>query len=378
MQRVHGVAISANTIERIGLDVGEDLSETEQQQWQDVLTGEVLVPEVAIVEFDGGRIRTRQEDCGPGVHLAGKGWNETKQAIFVSAASETSDVDPEPEPPPCFLDRKHVAKLAEKAKTKEKQGANDDLPDDDDADDDDEPSPGGKPARASHKPRRVLRTVVASMKCSREFGQQMVREAMRRRFNESPRKAFVADGQACNWTTHRQHFRQYTPILDFVHVVTYLFTASLACFGQSEDAWIAYCAWMRLVWQGKVADVLAQLRRHQASLGLPPEDPSEDDPREQLRQVIGYLDNNRSRMKYPEYRRQGLPTTSAWMESAVKEMNYRIKGTEMFWNNPSGAEAILQIRSAALSDDDRLVRFLTHRPGQSTLRRPPCTTNQAA
>ena len=26
-------------------------------------------PQVAIIEFDGGRIRTRKEDCGPGVHL---------------------------------------------------------------------------------------------------------------------------------------------------------------------------------------------------------------------------------------------------------------------------------------------------------------------
>ena len=74
-------------------------------------------------------------------------------------------------------------------------------------------------------------------------------------------------------------------------------------------------------------------------------------------------------MRYDSYRREGLPTTSAWMESEVKEMKYRIKGTEMFWNNPAGAEAILQIRSAALSDDDRLVRLLTKRPGQSILRR---------
>jgi hypothetical protein len=56
------------------------------------------------------------------------------------------------------------------------------------------------------------------------------------------------------------------------------------------------------------------------------------------------------------------------MESGVKEMNYRTKGTEMFWNNPTGAEAILQIRAAALSDDDRLVRLLTNRPGQAKLR----------
>ena len=83
-------------------------------------------------------------------------------------------------------------------------------------------------------------------------------------------------------------------------------------------------------------------------------------------------------MRYDEYRRQGLPTSSAWMESTVKEMNYRVKGTEMFWNNPSGAEAILQIRAAALSDDDRLVRFLARRPGSPTLRRPNPRLHQAA
>lgn len=62
---------------------------------------------------------------------------------------------------------------------------------------------------------------------------------------------------------------------------------------------------------------------------------------------------HRQQMKYPEYRRCGLPVTTAWMESLVKEMNYRVKGTEMFWNDPEGAEAILQVRAASLSDDAR-------------------------
>ncbi len=50
----------------------------------------------------------------------------------------------------------------------------------------------------------------------------------------------------------------------------------------------------------------------------------------------------------------------------------------MFWNNPSGAEAILQIRAAALSDDGRLARFLTRRPGQATVRRPQKSLAAAA
>lgn len=374
MARAHGLQISANTIERICLDVGHDLMEAEQGQWQSVLTGEVPVPQVAIVEFDGGRIRTRQPGHGPGVHLSAKGWNETKNAIFVSASSSPSDVDPDPQPPSCFLDRDHVAKLTEKAKIKEKQGADDSLPEEEEEDE----STRDRNMDSSHKPKRVLRTVLSSMKNSKQFGEQMSREAKRRRFDEAPRKAYVADGLTCNWSIHKAHFRDYTAILDFVHAVSYLFTASSACYGQEEAAWCAYCQWMRSTWSGKIDEVIRELREHQDQMGLPEEDTSEDDPREQLRRVIGYLENNRTRMRYHEYRRQGLPTTSAWMESTVKEMNYRIKGTEMFWNNPEGAEAILQIRSATLSDDDRLVRFLTHRPGRTTLRRPAPVQNQAA
>jgi hypothetical protein len=66
---------------------------------------------------------------------------------------------------------------------------------------------------------------------------------------------------------------------------------------------------------------------------------------------------------------QGLSTTSAWMELTVKEVNDRIKGTEKFWNNPEGAEAILHLRTARLSDDGRLARFLERRSGSPTVRR---------
>jgi len=365
MRRVVGLDVSPNTIERIALEVGNDLEVAEQQQWQTILTGEVPVPSLAIVEFDGGRIRTRKSGCGPGVHLDGKGWNETKNAIFVSATSETSEVDPQPDPPECFLDAAHVAKLTEKAKITENTDSNDSLPGDDEPQPDQE-EPGT--AIAKHKPRRLLRTVISSMKTSMKFGHQMEREATRRRFDEAKRKAFVADGLTCNWSIHAEHFANYVPILDFTHAVSYLFNASLLCFEKSEQSWRAYCAWMRSAWRGEIETVIEELTVHQQRIGLPPEDANDDDPRKQLCRVIGYLMNNRSRMRYNEYRKAGLPTTSAWMESAVKEMNYRIKGTEMFWNNPAVAEAILQIRSASLSDDDRLVRLPT-RPGQTHPRR---------
>ena len=371
LEEMHGWKVSTNTIDRVCQEVGADLAMAQENEWRGVLSGEVPVPDLAIAEYDGGRVRTRVMDSGPGVILEGQGWKETKNAILVSARSATSAVDPQPDPPACFVNSKQVAKLTETAQTKENASENEDLPDRRSRA---RPQQKRRPKqpRPAHKPQRLLRTVLASLKCSREFGVQMEREARRRRFFEASRRAFVGDGLAANWAIHETHFPTFTPILDFTHAVTYLFRAAQLCC-QKEEAWPTYVRWMTSVWRGQVGDVIAELDQHQQRLGQPPDDAPADDPREQLRLIRGYLENNRPRMRYADYRRQGLPTTSAWMESAVKEMNWRVKGTEMFWNNPSGAEAILQIRAATLSDDARLPRFLARRPGHPTLRRshPP-------
>jgi hypothetical protein len=50
------------------------------------------------------------------------------------------------------------------------------------------------------------------------------------------------------------------------------------------------------------------------------------------------------------------------VESLIKEINYRVKGTEKLWNE-LGAESVLQVRAAVLSDDDRLAKHLAARPG---------------
>jgi len=168
----------------------------------------------------------------------------------------------------------------------------------------------------------------------------------------------------------KHHFPDFTAILDFIHVLSYLFIAAKAVHQNGEDAWNQYLVWMRGCWQGDVAQVLEELRHWQIKLGKPQEQAPDQDPRQIVARTLTYLENNQKRMDYPEYRRQGLPVTTAWMESLVKEVNYRVKGTEMFWNDPEGAEAILQVRAAALCDDERLVKHLRTRPGSPFTRRP--------
>jgi hypothetical protein len=56
-----------------------------------------------------------------------------------------------------------------------------------------------------------------------------------------------------------------------------------------------------------------------------------------------------------------VPWTSSHVESTVTIFNRRVKGSEKFWGK-TGAEAILQLRAAFLSEDDRLERHLKNRP----------------
>ena len=94
------------------------------------------------------------------------------------------------------------------------------------------------------------------------------------------------------------------------------------------------------------------------------------DPRRVVAQARTYVGNNRDRMAYPRYRRDGLPTTSSLVESLVGEINARVKSKQKHWNRPAGAESVLQLRAAVLSQDERMSRFFAQRSGCSFRKRP--------
>ena len=182
----------------------------------------------------------------------------------------------------------------------------------------------------------------------------MEAEADSRGFFQAAEQAFVGDGLPYNWTIQKRHFSTFTPILDFPHIIERVYETTRSCNGDRDKAWDLYVHWIAECWQGRAANVLQDLLVEQLQRGEPPKDCDDKDPRKVLAETITYVHNNLSRMDYPCYRREGLPITSAHMESLAKEIGYRVKGTEEFWNDGQSAEAILQIRADALSDDDRL------------------------
>jgi hypothetical protein len=256
------------------------------------------------------------------------------------------DTDPHPELPECFQDSQYMANLLSGVGDEEAEG-----------------SLAEKSDLKSWRPERVFRTCLSSLCDSNSFGRMMEAEADSRGFFAAEKSAFVCDGLQYNWTIQKRHFPNFVPILDFPHAIERAYEAARAVREHSEEVWSCYVGWARACWEGRVEDMLADMRRYQEILGTPPKDCNEKDSRRILAEAITYFENNASRMDYPRYRTEGLPMTSAYMESFVKEINYRVKGTEKFWNDGDSAEAILQLRAAKLSDDDRLGRHMRSRPG---------------
>ncbi len=302
-------------------------------------------------------MQTRTPGEGPGVHEAH--WRETKTAGFFRMKTASHAADPHPALPRCFASRRKMQGLL--------PGVGEELA-------------AGEPVTdhdPNWRPKVLFRTCSASLETSERFGQMMAAEADTRGFFAAHRRAFLGDGLPYNWSIHRRHFPTFEPIVDFVHPLERLYAAARAAHEENDSAWSQYVAWAGAVWQGRISEVIQELAGYSQSWGPPPKDADESDPRRVLAESLTYLRNNQSRMDYPRYRRQGLPVTSALIESLVKEMNYRVKGTEKFWNDGLPGEAILQVRAALLSDDDRLAAHIRQRPGRPfarTSRKTPLAT----
>ena len=358
-------ALSGRQLGRIAHEVGEQLEESRDQRVADFQAHRLVpetdvAPKLAVVSIDGGRYQTRAEGQGPGAHEVA--WREDKVADLVTMSTRSHAEDPHPELPRCFTQKKGVVELVRGITS---QGALADVIDP--TAEESVPltvfEPAQDQADAPWPPEPLVRTCEATTRDSEAFGPMVAAEAKRRNFFAATSRVFLGDGGLWIWKIHRIFFPSFEPIVDFVHALTYVYLASRAIGGGTEATWQRYLGWATACWQGRVAEVLGELRLALEAIPRPRESREEKplDPYYVVSKTIGYLEHNEPRMDYPRYRREGLPIMSGRVESLIKQFNRRVKGTEKSWNEGQ-AEMILQLRAAQLSEDDRLSKHLKNRP----------------
>jgi hypothetical protein len=222
------------------------------------------------VEVDGGRLQTRSEQPGQGPGVRDAAWREDKVANLLTMSTQSHEKDPHPELPQCFTKKREVVELVQGMSG---QGA---LADVVEAGEPPaltvfEPAENAEKPDPHWPPKPLVRTCVATLSSSDEFGPMVAAEAQRRNFFAAQFRVFLGDGGAWLWTLRRTFFPTFTPIVDFVHVLAHVYLAAKAVGGSTAAVWERYLRWATDCWQGRVATVLEQLVAALGETPAPPE-----------------------------------------------------------------------------------------------------------
>lgn len=371
MQRLAGVVVTTKQVRRLTTDVGRAACREREQSVADHTAkplvprlqprSDIEAPEVGVVMMDGGRLQRRDhfgqppQDGERTTH-----WKEDKVGLCLSMISEQHEHDPSPEFPEWLAGAEVVTEIARLG-----QPETPEIPAEAEVGED---SLGWSETPWPEAPTLLSREVIASCQCGEQFGRHLEWKAWHSGITAAKRQAFVADGASVNWTIHQKHFPRMTPVLDLMHALSYAYRAAewVASTQADRSRRATYAGWAEAIWQGRVDTVIAELetwvleeapRRNQDQASgkrtAAAEGPAGPSAAER---ALTYYRNHRKRMNYPEYRRRGLPLTSSLMESAIKQINLRVKGSEKFWQSDA-AEAVLQLRADSLSDSHPLDHF---------------------
>ena len=169
------------------------------------------------------------------------------------------------------------------------------------------------------------------------FAARVEREAQRRGFERAGRRAVLGDGAVWIWNLADEHFPGAIQIVDLYHAKGHLWDVAKAIYGPGSDLGEMWAKQRRdELDEGKLDAVLTALHVHA-------------EHNDEARQCLDYVTRNLHRMRYPEFRAQGLCTSTGVVEAGCKTaIGTRCKRAGMHWT-VAGADAIIALRCCKLS-----------------------------
>jgi len=194
-------------------------------------------------------------------------------------------------------------------------------------------------------------TFIGQIETAEDFGYRLYAEAVRRGLENAQHVVILGDGAEWIRTLAEMHFPQATQIIDLYHAREHLSTLCKLLFGPDENQVTHHrIRWWRDMDAGAIEKILQEARL------LLPNDPERC---KSVETELNYLDKNKERMRYADFRARNLFVGSGVVEAGCKSViGQRLKQSGMEWS-VRGANAILSLRCAMVSG--RLEDYWEHR-----------------
>jgi len=184
-------------------------------------------------------------------------------------------------------------------------------------------------------------TYTGAIETAEEFGLRIYTEAWRRGWSRAQKKVVIGDGAPWIWNLAAEHFPGAVKIVDLYHAREHLWKLSAKLFPLDErqrKRWTNRL--QKKLDQGQIEALVKILRQH-----FPPD----DELAHLLANEADYFERNADRMRYPDFRQQGLFVGSGVIEAGCRSViGDRLKRSGMFWT-VAGANAIIALRCCRLS-----------------------------
>lgn len=184
-------------------------------------------------------------------------------------------------------------------------------------------------------------TFVGAIETAEDFGKRIEAEAIRRGLFNAYRLVVVADGAAWIRGLCELHFPHALQIVDLYHSKEHIANLCKLLFGCDEKKIVRYrMKWWNYLEEGKVENILSQVQKKL---------PTQADTLQKVMAELHYLEENKNRMRYADFRKQGLFVGSGVIEASCKSIiGERLKKSGMEWT-VKGANAIIALRCAMIS-----------------------------
>jgi hypothetical protein len=182
---------------------------------------------------------------------------------------------------------------------------------------------------------------VGAIETAEEFGLRIYTEAWRRGWNRADLKIFMGDGAVWIWNIADQHFPDAVQIVDLYHAREHLWNLAPKLYPNDASR--------QMRWIMAAQDKLDHGHIESLVISLRALRPAQTEVIDLVRTEAGYFEVNAKRMRYPEFRKQGLFVGTGVMEAGCKTViGTRLKQSGMFWT-VRGANAIIALRCCQLS-----------------------------